>query len=129
MANEQIRKAGEKIKYTEAQKEVLKKCANDPYFFIQNFCKVIGPNGSEIYFNLFDYQERLIEAVQDHDRVIALWPRQSGKCLTGFTLITYNNEEIPIEDLLWSHLTIKEKLIVYLEKVKMKLSIYSRKTK
>ena len=49
------------------RQEIVAKCANDPIYFIENFCWVSEPrnlNNPEIEFFLFDYQKEVLEDIR-----------------------------------------------------------------
>ena len=68
-----------KQEYTYEQIAELALCANDPIYFIRNHVQIIHPVRGTIPFDLFDFQERLIENYDTHGRVICMLPRQCGK--------------------------------------------------
>jgi len=53
------------------------KCANDPIYFIRNYCKITHPQKGEIGFNLYPHQEQLINQYL-RGNVINLKARQLG---------------------------------------------------
>ena len=77
--NNPVKKAHVVHGYTKKQIEELKKCKADPFYFIENYCKVIAPSGQEILFKLYPYQKEMIESAQDNQFTVSLFARQMGK--------------------------------------------------
>ena len=85
-----VKKANIRIKYTKEQVLELRKCSKDPQYFIENYCQVIHPkSGKLVYFKLYPYQTRFVEAMTNHKDVIALFPRQSGKTETAVSYMIW----------------------------------------
>lgn len=78
--NEMIKKAYSESEYTPQDIMELKKCINDPIYFMTNYIKVIHPTQGVVPFNLYDYQLRMVDAVHNNKDVIILASRQLGKC-------------------------------------------------
>jgi hypothetical protein len=80
--NSKLRPEGTRIEYTEEMIDELKKCMNDPIYFIKNYIYVVHPDRGVVKFDLFPYQERMINAYHNNRQVIFLTARQQGKCLS-----------------------------------------------
>lgn len=83
-----LRQANIIQEWTPEHLQELDKCADDPIYFIKKYCMVQHAVKGAIPFELYDYQEELIRAYQHNRMTIALLARQSGKCVTGETIIT-----------------------------------------
>jgi len=70
------------IPYTKEQVEEYLKCKNDPIYFVKNYCKIVSLDHGLINFELYNYQQRFINAIHENNRVISMQPRQSGKTQT-----------------------------------------------
>ena len=85
-------------------KEYLK-CAGDCQYFIENYVRVQHPTLGSVLFKLYDYQERALNGLINHDKTIMLMPRQVGKCFFINTIVKIRNkhtkqvEEITIGEL------------------------------
>lgn len=77
--NANLKRAGEKIEFT--QENVLEwiKCKDDPIYFINKYCKIISLDEGLVEFKTFKYQDRTIEAMHSHRNNIIMFPRQMGK--------------------------------------------------
>jgi len=68
-----------KEKFTQDQLTELVKCTQDPKYFIKEYCWIQHPVKGRMKFDLFDYQEELIDSYHDYRYSIALISRQMGK--------------------------------------------------
>ena len=66
----------------------LAKCTTDPLYFTRNYCYIQHPTRGKMPFDLFDYQEELINSYNDYRYSISLLPRQTGKstCAAAYLL-------------------------------------------
>ncbi len=78
-----IKRANEVVDYTPDQIFDLKKCAEDPIYFIEKYIKIQHPKRGAVPLILYDYQKDCITAFQNNRWNILLSSRQSGKCLSG----------------------------------------------
>jgi len=77
--NAKLRPAGAQIEYTEEMLAEYIKCKQDPVYFIKNYIYVVHPDRGLVKFELYDYQEKMINAYRDNKKVIFLTSRQQGK--------------------------------------------------
>ncbi len=77
-ANPRLKKINTKIDWTEEHVQEYMRCAQDVEYFCNNYVKIIN-DGELMNFNPRPYQQNIIQAIHNNDRVIALLPRQSGK--------------------------------------------------
>lgn len=93
------RDTGIAFEYTDHELAELEKCSNDAIYFIESYCKFLNDKGRTL-IKLRDYQHRLIglmsaekyDDVSDtivpaNPRIVVMQSRQTGKCVTGDTLI------------------------------------------
>jgi len=78
--------------YTPAQLKELYACAKDPLYFMQQYLYVQHPTRGKIQFKAYEFQKELITNYWSHRNVIAMIPRQSGKCLTSIINIIVQNK-------------------------------------
>lgn len=78
-SNPNLRPAKSVISYTQEMLDEYEKCANDPIYFIKNYVKVVHPDRGLVLMELYEYQERMINAYHNNKRVIFLTARQQGK--------------------------------------------------
>ena len=82
MKNPQLKRAYATDEYTPEKISELARCQRDPVYFMRNYVKVQHPVRGTIPFNLFEYQARFVQHMQDNRFTITLQPRQCGKTLT-----------------------------------------------
>lgn len=77
-------------KETISQNELreLALCSVNPLHFTRNYCYIQHPTKGKLPFDLFDYQEELINSYNDYRYSISLLPRQTGKstCAAAYLL-------------------------------------------
>ena len=118
--NPNEKKGYEKDLFNNFRREELKRCSQDPMYFIKNYVKIQDTNIGEVPFEVYPYQEHLIKGFHEHKNSIAMVGRQQGKCVWFNTLISKNGLKIKIGSLI--NLSFKEKLVSYIENIIMKLS-------
>lgn len=80
--NQKLKSAGISQQFTKEQIEEVTKCYNDPVYFIKNYVKIVHVDKGLIPFELYDYQEKMVELILKERHVIMKLPRQSGKSET-----------------------------------------------
>ena len=89
--NSKLRPAGSEIEYSQEMIDEFILCKKDPIYFVKNYVCIIHPTKGIVKFNLYDYQEDLINLYHAKNRVITLQPRQSGKSIsTAAYLLWYS---------------------------------------
>tara|TARA_R110000765_G_scaffold51524_2_gene103957 strand:- start:689 stop:2344 length:1656 start_codon:yes stop_codon:yes gene_type:complete len=86
LGNASLKAAGKEISFTKAQVNEYMKCAKNPEYFIREYVKVVSLDKGLIPFDLYPYQEELVNIVHSNRFTIAKLPRQSGK---STTLVAY----------------------------------------
>lgn len=74
-----LKAAGVILNYTKQQVEETQKCASDPVYFIENYCKITTLDHGTIFFKMHPYQKRIIETVHNNKNTVAKLFRQAGK--------------------------------------------------
>jgi len=82
LGNPNLKGPGVKIEFTKEQIDEYVKCANDPVYFIKNYIKIVTLDKGLVPFDLYDYQEDMVEKFHNNRYIIAKLPRQSGKSTT-----------------------------------------------
>jgi hypothetical protein len=80
--NSNLKNSGIDLEYTQEQIEEILKCKDDPIYFIKKYIKIISLDRGLVDFELYDYQETLINLCHDNKRICAKMPRQVGKTTT-----------------------------------------------
>ena len=83
-----VKRGHTKNKYDIYKLQELKKCLNDPIYFLDTHMIIQHPTRGGIPFKMYDYQKELVDNYANNRFAIALLPRQSGKttCAAGFLL-------------------------------------------
>lgn len=81
--NRMLKKAFTKLEMSAIHKEEIRKCAEDIYYFMNNYVKIKTPKG----INFVDprpYQNGFIDVIRkdENEAIVSLQPRQSGKSVT-----------------------------------------------
>lgn len=83
LGNENLKGENTIIGFTEHQLLEIAKCSEDPIYFINTYVKIIHVDDGLINFNMYPYQEDIVNLYHNNRFVILKLPRQSGKCLLG----------------------------------------------
>lgn len=86
--NSLVKRGHSKSSYDSFKLQELKKCIQDPIYFMKNYMKIQHPTRGAMDFDMYEYQEELVACWRDNRFSISLLPRQSGKttCAAGFLL-------------------------------------------
>ena len=87
--NPKLKPPGVELQYTEEQLREYVKCANDPVYFCSKYVKVKTLDKGVMPFELYDYQQKFVNAIHGNRFVISKWPRQSGKSTSVIGYITH----------------------------------------
>ena len=90
--SEGLRQPGEDVEYTSKEAIELAKCMEDPIYFIKNYIKIVHLDKGLTKFNMYPFQEDIVNIMHENRHVILKLPRQSGKCLKSSTYVTLRNK-------------------------------------
>ncbi len=82
LGNANLKAAGVQVNYTPEQVEEYIKCSKDPVYFIKKYIKIVSLDEGLVPFELWDFQEKIVNTVHSNRFVIAKLPRQTGKSTT-----------------------------------------------
>ena len=82
LGNPLLKKSNVKINFTEHEVSEYVKCEEDPIYFIRNYMKIVAVDEGLVDFNLWDFQEEMVNKFVDNRFVICKMPRQTGKSTT-----------------------------------------------
>ena len=85
-----IKPSGYEQSYTPEQLSELIICEEDPIHFIKNYCFIQHPTRGRVKFELWPFQENLINVYYGNERVIAMLSRQCGKTTTAAAYILWS---------------------------------------
>ena len=96
LGNPLLKKSNVQVDFTQEQIQEYIKCGEDPKYFIRNYMKIVHVDKGLIPFDLWDFQEDMVDNFNDNRFVICKMPRQTGKSTTiiGFLLhyVLYNED-------------------------------------
>ena len=82
LGNPLLKKANTPIEFTEENIIEFMKCKEDPVYFAKNYIKIVSLDHGLVPFDLYPFQERLIQNFHDNRFNICKMPRQTGKSTT-----------------------------------------------
>jgi hypothetical protein len=88
-ANVNLKAAGVNIQFTPEQVQEYLKCAADPIYFIENYCKIVSLDHGLIPFKLYECQVEKVKIIHNNRKVILMEGRQQGKTTTSAAYILW----------------------------------------
>ena len=88
-ANVNLKGAGVKVQFTPDQVQEWLKCAADPIYFIEEYCKIVSLDHGLIPFKLYDCQREKVKIIHENRKVILMEGRQQGKTTTSAAYILW----------------------------------------
>jgi len=82
LGNPNLKKANTQIEFTEEQILEFLKCKEDPVYFARNYIKIVSLDEGLVPFDMYPFQEKLIQNFHDNRFNICKMPRQTGKSTT-----------------------------------------------
>ena len=75
--------------YTQEEMDEYMKCANDPVYFAKKYIRIINVDRGLIPFDLYPYQEDLMNTFHNNRFTICKFPRQTGKTSTTVAFLLH----------------------------------------
>ena len=82
LGNANLKRTGVEISYTEEQVAEIIKCTEDPVYFIKTYVKIVNVDRGLMSFEMWPFQEDMVNTFHDNRFCIAKMPRQVGKTTT-----------------------------------------------
>ena len=82
LGNPNLKKANTQTEFTEEHIMEFLKCKDDPVYFTHNHIKIVNVDEGLVNFEMYPFQEKLIENFHKHRFNICKMPRQTGKSTT-----------------------------------------------
>ena len=82
LGNPNLKRSNVPIEFTNDNIQEYIKCSKDPVYFIKNYIQIVNIDRGLIPFDLYDFQEDMVETFGANRFVICKLPRQSGKSTT-----------------------------------------------
>jgi hypothetical protein len=86
LGNPLLKKANVPVEWTQEQILEYQKCMEDPIYFIKNYIKIVSLDEGLVPFEMYNFQEDIVNTIHDNRFTICKLPRQSGK---STTLVSY----------------------------------------
>lgn len=83
LGNVNLKRIGIELSYTEEQVKEIVKCSEDPVYFIKNYVKIVNVDHGLVPFQMWKFQEDMVNTFHDNRFSIAKMPRQVGKTTTA----------------------------------------------
>ena len=95
--NRQLKRPFTKMPIAKIHEIEIKKCADDIYYFMDNYIKITTPKGLN-FPELRDYQREFISVInkKENEKIISLQPRQ---CISSDTIVNVNGNDLSIKEL------------------------------
>ena len=93
LGNPLLKAAHVQVEYTEDSLKEYMTCAKDPIHFSREYVKIIHVDRGLVKFDLYDYQEEMVNTFHNNRFVICKMPRQSGKCFDINTTVRVRNKK------------------------------------
>lgn len=91
-SNTNLKGSGQQIQFTEEQVTEYLKCAEDPIYFINTYCKIVTLDHGLQPFKLYDCQINKLKIIHENRKVILMEGRQQGKCCKNSSRINIRNK-------------------------------------
>ena len=79
LGNPNLKRANVNTNFTPDQVQEFIKCSESPVYFIRNYIKIVNLDQGIVGFDLYDFQEDMVNRFHENRFNIAKLPRQSGK--------------------------------------------------
>ena len=89
LGNQKLKRVNVPMNYGKKEIREFKKCSENPIYFIRNYVKIIHVDKGLINFDLWDWQEEMVNAFVNNRYTICKIPRQSGKTQTVAALLLW----------------------------------------
>ena len=89
LGNPNLKAAGVQIGFTKDQLQEYIKCAEDPVYFINNYCKIVTLDHGLQPFTLYPCQVNKVKVIHENRKVILMEGRQQGKTTTSAAYILW----------------------------------------
>ena len=113
LGNPNLKKKNIPISFTQEQVDEFILCKDDPVYFIKNYIKIVTVDEGLVDFELWDFQEEMIQKFDSDRFVICKMPRQTGKSTTIIAYLLHYvlfNEDVKVAILANKGVTARELL-------------------
>ena len=89
LGNSLLKASGVPLNFTKDEIEEYIKCADDPIYFIETYCKIVTLDHGLQPFKLYDCQKNKVKIIHENRKVILMEGRQQGKTTTSAAYILW----------------------------------------
>jgi len=89
LGNSLLKASGVPLNFTKDEIEEYLKCADDPIYFIESYCKIVTLDHGLQAFKLYDCQKNKVKVIHENRKVILMEGRQQGKTTTSAAYILW----------------------------------------
>lgn len=89
LGNTHLKKVDSPVEWTEDLIKEYIKCKNDPVYFAKTYIKIVHVDRGLVPFEMYDYQEEIVDKITNNRRLAVLTARQSGKTTTAVAVILH----------------------------------------
>jgi hypothetical protein len=89
LGNANLKATNVQIQFTKNQIDEYLKCAADPIYFIETYCKIVTLDHGLQPFKLYDCQKNKVKVIHENRKVILMEGRQQGKTTTSAAYILW----------------------------------------
>jgi len=93
LGNQNLKRIGVELQYTEEQVKEILKCSEDPAYFIRTYMKIVNVDHGLVPFDMWNFQEDMVKTFHENRFSICKMPRQVGKCFCVNTPIKIKNKK------------------------------------
>ena len=79
LGNPNLKKGHTKTRFTKRQIEEVITCLDDPKYFIKKYLKIVTIDKGLVPFDMYSFQEKMVDTFHENRFTICKLPRQSGK--------------------------------------------------
>lgn len=87
--NNRLKQLGFAMEFEAWQIEELLRCAEDPIYFIETYCKIVSLDKGLVPFKLYECQKNKVLTILNNRKVILMEGRQQGKTITSSACILW----------------------------------------
>ena len=99
LGNPNLKKKNVPLSWTQDEISEYIKCKESPSYFIRNYVRIVHVDKGLIPFDLYDFQENMVDQFYDNRFVICKMPRQTGKSTTIIAFLLHYilfNEDVRV---------------------------------
>ena len=89
LGNPNLKKANTEIQFTEDNVKEFLRCKDDPVYFARKYIKIVNVDEGLVPFNMWPFQEKLINNFHKNRFNICMMPRQTGKSTTSVSYLLH----------------------------------------